>query len=1023
MDIQISLLDDKTIVEGLLGLDFHSSTLPDVRKKVLALIDENADEPKFQSVFRAIYHRFFADNSYLSALGKRSLADLGIPGPDPPPYAGLPPEQRFNLKPQTYLDATYTRTVTVDSALRSNKSQSVSTDFVFSLSETVKNVTKIRLSSVSIPYTWNVISSNHGSNVLVFKNNIKGMDDGDFDILISIAPGNYTADDLVRSINDEIDNTQLQNADLDLTGTRLFYNPQTSRVSMSVNFQRVFRENDFIFTFTRELADFLGFSETTYTTSVLLSQATISTADAALFSLSDDNNYFEVELYIEETAVRTKRVTLATGESLSRNAIESHLWNAILDTSLFDSDRSSLALMTPVESTPTSFFELRLIMNTRATYTDDVTGERKTWIPVIPGLKARVIFPDETGAVDNNTRIWTGASSCFRFPSSVWELSQLFSETIPSTTEFEVSDNAKIVFECITPNFVGEDHNISLTIPNAATKYLLEEYMNAITASLATRPDIFNMEHSKAFRDSETHRFSLKLQMKKTIDGSNIVLSVPEASIFQKLMGADNAPTIVQTGSEWIISGNSADSVTGYQLNGDVPMFITNEAVYNTNPELVVNTTGEMKWCSNFEVLVAEIQTQLVNWTDSVGDKLFSNSSLTFSAKQNDVIPWRLTVVFKKHLTHKDYSIEFINSSWNTNLLIIPSTTTNLRELVVLGQSYVTFVAPSSIVGGDLFSPSDSAEVVFSIRPNTGVIPSLIEENHVLLRLPGVEYTRGALLKNLNDQLAGSIGSGTHFSIETTADGSERVSIFYNVNHIVTHSDYSLLLYDTSHTFLNCAAQQMGLQTTYDNTLGWILGFHAYTEYNLGLSSELVADSCINTNVYSYFYIVLDDYCLNRIDDHALTIAPAGQHFATPTYAVRYSQMCRGGSNFIDGVPDPMDRNQNKLTQNQVIAANQIANSALDPFTVASNKYAVGVSIPNILAHIPLNLAGLSYGQTFTDSSPFLQSQTRNYVVPSQLARMAVQLRDRKGNVVDLSGADWSFTFIIEYLVGAFHQS
>jgi len=38
------------------------------------------------------------------------------------------------------------------------------------------------------------------------------------------------------------------------------------------------------------------------------------------------------------------------------------------------------------------------------------------------------------------------------------------------------------------------------------------------------------------------------------------------------------------------------------------------------------------------------------------------------------------------------------------------------------------------------------------------------------------------------------------------------------------------------------------------------------------------------------------------------------------------------------------------------------------------------------------------------------------YFGPVNIERLAIQLLDDKGNLVDLDGADWSFTFIVKQL-------
>jgi len=66
---------------------------------------------------------------------------------------------------------------------------------------------------------------------------------------------------------------------------------------------------------------------------------------------------------------------------------------------------------------------------------------------------------------------------------------------------------------------------------------------------------------------------------------------------------------------------------------------------------------------------------------------------------------------------------------------------------------------------------------------------------------------------------------------------------------------------------------------------------------------------------------------------------------------------------------------------------------------------------------IPLNTAGLNANQNFVQNGATLQEQERVYFGPVDIQRITIKLMTDKGNLVNLNGADWNFSFICEQLV------
>ena len=109
------------------------------------------------------------------------------------------------------------------------------------------------------------------------------------------------------------------------------------------------------------------------------------------------------------------------------------------------------------------------------------------------------------------------------------------------------------------------------------------------------------------------------------------------------------------------------------------------------------------------------------------------------------------------------------------------------------------------------------------------------------------------------------------------------------------------------------------------------------------------------------------------------------------------------------------------MTQNEIYAAQEILNSqstsvATNALSVRSQYYSNGPFNKNVFALVTLKLGGLPNNSIFVEYGGTLQNQQRNYFGPVNINRMTVKLINDRGSLVDLNGANWSFSFICEQL-------
>ena len=238
-----------------------------------------------------------------------------------------------------------------------------------------------------------------------------------------------------------------------------------------------------------------------------------------------------------------------------------------------------------------------------------------------------------------------------------------------------------------------------------------------------------------------------------------------------------------------------------------------------------------------------------------------------------------------------------------------------------------------------------------------------------------------------------------------------------NINKIFTAKDYSIVFYDIA-SFVKCYVGDSAVRnTTWDTTLGWILGFQKQQVYNLadyidsttGIAT-ITGDTSVNVNLYNYLLLSLDDFNQNRLNDGVVTITKNQISIPLPSYSSMSNYSCDICGNQISTGSTNVD--SNNLTMNQVYSLNQTLNAQQNQ----PKPYTTGPFVKDVFAFIPLRVSGLQNGQIFVETSGQLQQQERLYFGPVNISRMSITLYNDKGTVLDLNGTNFSFSFVCEQL-------
>ena len=985
-----------------------------------------------------------------------------------------------NGKLNPLLQQTIKRIISIDSQYRDNK-QTLSTEFTFNLSDPLKDVVSLKLYSVQIPYTWYTINNNFGSNFFVLKGDVDGINNGNHDYQIDISAGNYSPQSLTDTINESITTAKKIYSDVSFGNTSLLYNSNTSLIKTTLDLYKQYNETSYYLYFPTSWSNindstmrlstipgFLGLTQETYELFHLESARTLPlTRDTAnestRFAINSSNNYFTIYKYTgDEYDVNQlgKRIDLSWNVALgladgsyTRSQITTSFNNSIQNNQYLSTSETEIQRKSGLQRIDTSnnysYFLLKLKTNRYTTNN-------------ISGSKLQIQFPSETGT---DTKIWSGSNSCFQFnPSSsrVMEMNNIISELSPlqqSDNQFKIQSSPYISLTCNKQGYDVSTNSYRINVENAITvPYNLTNYIAAINAGFITADNSsnFTIDNTYVKIDSQ-NTFTAQIDLTKNITTSRFKIDLT-TSFLHTYLGFDTSYNLDTSGGIYKATfdfletypipetGNLAvlrARTAGEYMTGDLSYVVKHPKNTNTTDNTTPYLSGFNRTLENI------INQQFDSFKDSDGVNVLRGTTIGLVVGQNNKATATLTVSVNKQLTEADYSIQFleensfydtwfknlkisramIDASWDLSQNVTTSaglsfSATNNNGSVALG------IKAESRIAQNEFACTDNNNRFELIPYEEGVLST---NNNLIFTLPlkntadnsTITYTRARLLEEINRQFIGTIAEGSNVSIILSDAGVEYTKFRITINKEYTSKDYRIVYYDP-YSFVKCFSGVNSVRNvTWDTTLGWILGYRLSTIYYLSdytstRTAIITADTCISTNLFNYFLITLDDYNQNHLNDGLVTVTAKDTDIPLPSYANRTNYTC-------DPVTKELTYNTeqrtdySKLTQNQIYALNQVANSKnvanqVTAGEVSSKNYGSGPFAKDVFGIIPLKLPGLQNGSSYVEFGGTLQNQERIYFGPVNIHRMSVKLLSDRGNVVDLNGANWSFSLVCEQL-------
>lgn len=350
--------------------------------------------------------------------------------------------------------------------------------------------------------------------------------------------------------------------------------------------------------------------------------------------------------------------------------------------------------------------------------------------------------------------------------------------------------------------------------------------------------------------------------------------------------------------------------------------------------------------------------------------------------------------------TNDDYS-----SSTSSNMIVQLNDTLDNTTSLELANVCIPFTFYNINVehGNNFFYVQSSSGTVTKIHIESG------------------NYDTSTIISKINTSLTDE-GINLEFDIEDTTN---------KVTVTQTGEDYNVVFYDndpnSEYSFVTSSKNDGSIiYTKLNNSLGWLIGFRTASvddynklEYNVTTSNEVQAEALCHVPYTKYFVIVIDDLNKNQNNKGLVQIENKKEQIPKKRYFndMDNSLNCLTNENCKDytsstisddGTFTPSLIAQNGLTKKQLYAALQVNNYRTE-LSEDTSKLSSSL-INNVFAIVPFETKSLEWGKSMFTSDK--NKYKRKYVGPVNISKMNVKLLDDRGNLIDLNGAEWSFSMI-----------
>lgn len=389
-------------------------------------------------------------------------------------------------------------------------------------------------------------------------------------------------------------------------------------------------------------------------------------------------------------------------------------------------------------------------------------------------------------------------------------------------------------------------------------------------------------------------------------------------------------------------------------------------------------------------------------------------------------------------LSYKESSNPGITgNSWNAFLGFTDvSYSLNSQQREIIGSRDIMYDISKTILIDEVERKNNS--IFFTPQSSVKGLTDSSGVKKIEINVPDGIYTNYGLYNAINIKLRNNEQT-TDSIVYSTFDRGVEYSVFQlSINQKYTAEDYVLSFYNEEETEtqnIKSITTNSFQTTTWDVTIGWLLGFRSNPQFNLNstvAATNLYADSnnyiidastnivtlegdtCLDLYLFKNLYLIVDDFTQNHLNDGLITGVRNNPNAERPKYSSSATRVC-----------DPLT-NQNQssifnssqpgmgLTEKQLFAANKIQEENV---IINSTKlYSDPPYVKDMFAMVPLKVSGLKQGEVFTEYGGTLQDNDRKYFGPVNITKLRIQLLNDHGDVINLNGNNWSFSLVFEYL-------
>jgi hypothetical protein len=294
----------------------------------------------------------------------------------------------------------------------------------------------------------------------------------------------------------------------------------------------------------------------------------------------------------------------------------------------------------------------------------------------------------------------------------------------------------------------------------------------------------------------------------------------------------------------------------------------------------------------------------------------------------------------------------------------------------------------------------------------------------ILIQVDNGNYTPAQLISAIQAQLDSVLNGGSgpfalnHFDISYNPISGKSSFSFQ-----ATTGGYSaeVIFYDSANEN-SCAGVYCGNTMRLNSNLGWMLGFRPTNDTTTPIVFSrtvtppigVYSDTTVDTYGTRYIVVVLDDLNQNRLNSGIVNIVDTSTTLSVPDYFnTTIPNVC---------APDPQLNNVSSpfyvasvprtLTSKQLYSINSILDNRKNTYKYRSSA----PSTSDVFALIFPKKTGASSGDMLVDLGSSMAYNRRTYFGPVNIERLRISLQDDKGNLLNINGADWSISIIVEQL-------